>query len=271
MKLARRLVLIFTVIWLLLLGGSIAYHKFIVDTEPPVISGPSDVLEISAEADKSELLTGLTASDNTDGDLTQDILIQKISYLISSQTAEVTFNVFDSSNNMGVFTRKIHYTDYHSPRFSLSKPLIYQLGKPIKLSDRIKVHDLLDGDLSDQVSINAGELAPNSPGAYPLTVSVSNSAGDRVNLPLTVIIASPSKTAPSFSLKEYLIYTKAGDSVNEEKYIEKLKDPSKTGESISDIEITSEADYDTPGIYEVIYTYSSIGGNYTAVLTVVVE
>lgn len=271
MRIAKRLILALTVILLLLFAGSSVYHKFIVDREPPVISGPSDVLEISAEGDESQLLSGLTATDNADGDLTKDIIIQKISYLISAQTAEVTYNVFDSSNNMGTFTRKVHYTDYRSPRINLTKPLIYELGKSITLSDRIEVDDMLDGDLSDRITINAGELVTTSPGAYPITVSVSNSAGDRVNLPLTVIITSASKTAPSFQLTDYLVYVKAGEDVDEKSYIDKLNDPVKSDESTSNIEIISEADYDTPGIYEVIYTYSSTSGNYTAVLTVVVE
>ena len=61
--------------------------------DPPVISCPQGILEVSASDDESILLSGVTASDPQDGDLTNQVIIGGISKLISKDTAKVTLLV----------------------------------------------------------------------------------------------------------------------------------------------------------------------------------
>ena len=107
----------------LIYQGSSSHH------EPPVIFCPQGVLEVSASDDEAVLLTGVTASDPQDGDLTNRVIIGGISKLISKDTAKVTLMVFDSDDNMAKLVRFIRYTDYHRPQFSVTGPLSFSSTK----------------------------------------------------------------------------------------------------------------------------------------------
>ena len=100
------------------------YLRVGVDRVPPVILCDSPVVEVGIGASDADLLRGVTAVDDRDGDVTGDIMIKGVSQLITADTAKITYIAFDSSNNMSTASRTIHYTDYERPRFALSAPLI---------------------------------------------------------------------------------------------------------------------------------------------------
>ena len=80
------------------------------------------MLEVSVDAGEEELLQGISAWDNRDGDLTSEIMVDHISTLVSDNTAKITYVVFDRSDNASKLTRTIAYTDYETPKFSLTQP-----------------------------------------------------------------------------------------------------------------------------------------------------
>ena len=91
------------------------YREKTVDDVPPVLTCTEGVLEVSVSASQEELLQGVTAWDNRDGDLTSEIMIDHISTLIGANTAKITYVVFDSSDRVAKLTRTIAYTDYEAP------------------------------------------------------------------------------------------------------------------------------------------------------------
>ena len=66
---------------------------------------------------------------------------------------QVTYAAFDSDRHVTKATRTVRYTDYHSPRFTLSQPLICRTNGSRALSLFVGAADSIDGDLSDRVKI----------------------------------------------------------------------------------------------------------------------
>lgn len=78
------------------------------DREAPVIKIKEMNLTFTEGDDESRLLEGVTATDNVDGDVTDQIFIEKI-LPIDKEHAIVSYSVLDQSNNVGSADRKILY------------------------------------------------------------------------------------------------------------------------------------------------------------------
>lgn len=237
--------------------------------DPPTISCGEGVLEVSVSDDESVLLTGMTASDRQDGDLTGKILITGISKLLSGNTAKVSYAVFDTDSNMASFTRQIHYRDYTSPRFSITEPLIYNRNEAIALLDRIRVDDCIDGEITESVRVSTME-GTSEPEIYTVDLQVTNSMGDTVYLTLPIIQREGIAIRPEVKLSNYLVYLSQGSSFNARDYLVYVATPDGVGNK-SDVQITGTVDTATPGTYMVTYTYPFETTSGTSVLTVVVE
>ena len=93
------------------LRAAFANRQVTVDVTPPVITCSSDSIDASVTAGDEALLQGVMASDDRDGDLTDQILIKGVSPSLTDSSAQVTYIVFDSANNMASVTRTVRYTD----------------------------------------------------------------------------------------------------------------------------------------------------------------
>ena len=236
---------------------------------PPVLSCASEVLTISVHDSDRALLSGVTAADDQDGDLTGRILVSGISKLIDDSTAKITYVVFDSDDNMATLARQIRYTYYQRPRFSLEEPLIYSPNQKVTLLDRLHAQDVLDGDITG--AIRATQTAINTEeGVYDLNVQVTNSMGDTAWLTLPVIIMNDPDDRVDVKLDSYLLYLEQGSSFSPREH---LKGASYNGGALSleNVTVSGDVDTATPGTYRVHYTgtYGSHTG--TVILTVVVE
>lgn len=157
------------------------HDRLTADHTAPRIVSDGVPLEVSVNATDAELCAGLTAADDRDGDLTDRIIVRRVSQLTGANSAQATYTVFDSASNFCTFTRPIYYTDYHKPRFSLSQPLIYGVGSTVTLLDRLKAEDVLDGDLTDKMRLTLVNLSVGTEGDYRIRVQVTNSAGRHVH------------------------------------------------------------------------------------------
>ena len=154
------------ILLVLLLAGNVASYFYLGTSErqvPPKITCPDEVLELSASDNESVLLNGVTAFDQQDGDLTARITIAGISKLVTNDTAKATLIVFDSDDNMASCTRRIRYTDYHRPTFSVTEPLVYSSTEEVALLSRLKATDVVDGDISKNIRVSTLEPSNNSP------------------------------------------------------------------------------------------------------------
>lgn len=237
--------------------------------EPPKITCQSDAIQVSVKDDVSALLEGVSASDAQDGNLTSQIRIQGISKLISDSTAKITYIVFDSHGNMAQYTRRLTYTDYVKPYFSIDQPLIYSEREEIALLDRITAHDSLDEDLTQSVRVS-GQTATSDPAVRMVDLQATNSLGDTVRLRVPIVIHTGVGNRPEIHLTDYLVYLKQGEGFGSRNYLRQVDTPEGVGEK-TDVKITGTVDTGTPGTYYVYYRYSYGVTTAISVLTVVVE
>lgn len=263
-KLIRR-----TVIVLLILSAALSVFALIKtsslkDNNGPKIMMVEDTVTVDIDCTDEELLNGISALDEKDGDVADTLVVQDMSNFIEKGRRQVTVAAFDSDNNVTKATREVIYRDYTSPRFSLEEPLRFELDASYIPTSIFTVQDCLDGDLSGEVLITSdSSFSTGIAGEYAVTFQVSNSAGDVVELPLTVEYydVSEDNTAPKVVLSDYLIYIKSGDQIDPMDYVSGIveggasweMDDSSNPYSSEDIEVTNPVDSSVPGVYEISY------------------
>ena len=220
----------------------------------PEFSSTEDVVQLSVNDPHEALLKGLTASDATDGDLTKDIMIASMSHFLEDNTVSVKYVVFDKHNNASTFTRSVQYIDYTSPVFSLEQAPVYTIGRSFDLLKYIKVQDCLDGDISDKIRIVSNMVNTFSVGDYPVVLEVTNSFGDVSQVTIWVSYLAKEDSV-SLKLHQYIVYVKQGETFEPEKWIASVTDKNSVELDKSLVEVQGVLDVDTPGSYQLVYSY----------------
>ena len=156
--------------------------------EKPVIESDGEALEIPCEYTKEDLLLGVTASDEEDGDLTDQIVAGSFSRFVDPGVTGLTYVVFDSQGQSASLTREVRFTDYHSPRFALSEPLVFREGEGsyTEAMERLDAVDQLDGSRKDWIIQTDTDVNYSTAGNYTMSVEVTNSLGDTASAGLPV-------------------------------------------------------------------------------------
>lgn len=240
------------------------------DPHGPEIQMDSKEIEVSIHAKEEQLLQGVTAADKKDGDVTDSLLVESQGMFISSGKRKIVIDAFDSNGNVTRAERVIKYSDYVSPRITLSGPLRAPISNINQLTEVITVEDCLEGDITDAVQLTSMRSSDtfSLPGDYRMKISVVNGVGDVVEVPVTVELyenLQDSSKAKAL-LSDYLIYTKVGQEIDPSQYLEGVVvqnveyrwDDEVTGTIIpytrNQIDIENNVKIDTPGVYDVIYS-----------------
>lgn len=260
-----------------------AYIHFTTDSKPPVFSVDEEILELSVTDPEAVLFLGISAEDDRDGDVSRTILVESITAINDDHIATVTYAAFDRSGNISKTQRKVHYTDYHSPRIILTHPACFYGETGETLMNYVGAEDVLDGDISRRVRAtlisDSGSLRDE--GTHIIHLGVTNSLGDAVQLEIPITVYSASLYNARLELTDYIIYLPKGADFQANKYLKTLGYANKT----LDLTRTFPADFcvkcndpvqtGVPGVYTVSYTASYTDRNieYTgySVLIVVIE
>lgn len=295
----RSLCISFCVLSLMTFIGVSIYTSNNVDNTAPVISMDEDEITMSVQDSIDVIFNGITAADDKDGDVTRFLTLEKFSNFISPGTREATIAVFDSAGNVARVTRTVNYSDYMSPRVSVKGPLKAPLNDMTALLDKIQVTDSLDGNLTGNLQIvSEKSISAVSPGEYLMHLQVSNSAGDTLDMPVTVEFYNASdESGVEIQLTDYLIYVKKGTMINPLSYLKQLKlyadvyvwdqyekkftieasededqdsDESYKSISIDNIDIDNPVDTSVPGTYEIQYSLRNYDNNKEASVRLIV-
>ncbi len=252
------------------------YDRFMVDHVAPRIVCDGATLEVSVTGTDADLCRGLIATDDVDGDITDRIIVRRVSRLVGSNSAVANYAVFDSASNFCTFTRNIYYTDYCQPEYALSQPMIFNVNSVVTLEDRLTAHDLIDGDITSRIRVSAANISNSAEGEYPMTLQVTNSTGDTSALTLTVQIRNYTSRHPRIELRKYLSYVELGEEVNTEDFRSLIYKAweNEGGKLINynDVVISGEVDTSRAGSYDVKFSYINRENlSYSVVLTVVVQ
>ena len=286
------------------IGGGIYYQrtKKQIDTESPVLRAETDEITVSILDAEQELLSNLSAVDNKDGDVSDSILIESIEKNEDGVPNEflITYAAFDKANNSASLTRTLYYSDYEQPHFILKQPLRFPENQQLSLLNYFQAEDCLDGDISPFITLEgSADILKDTPqkGFYEIKLSVTNSVGDTAELPIQVEIYEDSyeeqTMRPTIVLNQYITYLKQGQELDTNTYLDHIQDKGvrpidfeasgKEDEdelqgasayvNIADIHVESNVDSSIPGVYSVVYSYTSQETGYdgNATLVVVVE
>lgn len=242
------------------------------DTVRPIITSETDTIEVSVNATDEELLKGLTATDDRDGDLTEQIRIGGHSKFITKGSCTLNYLVFDGSYNVGTYQRRINYTDYKSPVFSLEEPLIYEKNASVSVLSRIHATDDLDGQIDDKIKMTASNINSEKEGVYSVTLEVTNEYADveEITLPVHVTeYGSLLDQMPRITLSDYLIYLGKGENFHPEDYLQEVTQADGSSGNTGEVRIEQNVQTAKEGVYEVCYRYTGSNGK-TAVSYLVV-
>lgn len=286
MRVLKILSVVCAVVSLALFGITYYPHIHGADDVPPQISMDQEEIEIPVEAAEPEILQGVTAADAEDGDVTDSLLVEGLSPFVAEGERIATIVAFDSENHLTKATRTVHYTNYKKPKFSLSAPLSFAAGSnQSSLIAAMSAWDCLDGDVTRRITravTDGTGLSMDVAGEYPVTFSVSNSAGDVEKFTATVEIYDASSANPlSIALTDALLYIPRGSAFDPKAYVESIAIGGtvylpyqglllslsaidaiqKTGAEITpedslswnSVQIENPVDTQTPGWYEVAY------------------
>lgn len=284
-----RLMRIFSVVLLVFSAALYTFSGIYVsrgsDAKGPEIYMEENELTVSIDADEEDLLKGITAEDNKDGDVTDSLMIEKVGMFTEKGKRKITIDAFDSNNNVTKTERVIVYSDYTSPRLSLTGPLRVAANATDEMLDVITVEDCLDGDITENLQITPVENITNItvPGDYDMKITVTNSAGDVVEMPVTVEVYDYSQEAakPQILLTDYIVYTSVGSEIDPGAYLKGVQvhdtvydwnsDSDGLPYSKSSVMIENPVDTKNPGTYEIAYSLENDGRISTVRLIVVVE
>lgn len=142
----------------------------VVDTQVPVIELTTDPdgFTLPGTAYQEE---GFTASDNYDGDLTDQVIREE-------KDGVVTYTVCDSSGNQTTVTRTIVYNDITAPVVELKgkSEITITEGDSWKEPGYTATDDA-EGDVTAKVVVE-GAVDPSKPGTYELRYSVMDNYGN---------------------------------------------------------------------------------------------
>lgn len=273
MRIVRTAVVIITILSFALFGVTEVIRLVNRDTTLPVITSDREVLEIPCDYTEEQLLEGLTASDEEDGDLTSQIIAGSFSRFIEKGVSNMTYVVFDSADQPAMLTREVRFTDYHSPRFTLTEPLVFaeEEGSYTEAMARLGAQDMLDGNLKDWITQTETDVNYQRTGSYTMTVEVSNSFGDTSSAGLPVHVVSAESRTMDIELSTSILYVSAGSSVDPDSYIQRVTDARGDEADPGRVSVSSNVDTQNPGVYEIHYEVSDGSSAGETWLTVIVE
>lgn len=230
------------------------------DTEAPKISTGNMLLELSTQEPRAALLQGITARDNRDGDVTASLVVESICLEDSDGTITVTYAAFDRAGNVAKAQRQARYTDYESPRFSLSGPLVFSQNSGFEVLSSISARDALEGDISHRIrATSLSESAITSQGVHDISFRVTNSLGETVELILPLEVYQPGSYQANLELTDYLVYLPVGSSFSVKDYLKSYTRGTETVTLSSGLpagytlRTIGQVDTNTPGVYDVSY------------------
>ncbi len=248
------------------------------DRDPPVITMDSDELTLSVSDPESDLLQGVTATDPQDGDVTGSLVVESVRGVVADQEFTVTYAAFDSAGNVVKAQRTVHYSDYVSPKFSLTGSLLLRSSSSLDIFSELQAEDVFDGNLTDRIkaTLTGGGQQISDPGDYTVEFRVTNSLGDTAYLEAPIRVVAAEDSNAEITLTDYLIYVPKGENLQPKEYLDTMKAGSETislGRYNADefIDVDSHVDTDTPGTYWVDYTVTYEDYTGQSRLIVVVE
>ncbi|MGL4662782.1 MAG: immunoglobulin-like domain-containing protein, partial [Culicoidibacterales bacterium] len=156
--------------------------KVIPDTEKPVLSGIAPTVEL-VEGDTFDSKSGISATDNIDGDVTSKIVMSGTVDTTKAGTYTLTYTVVDKAGNSTTTTQTVTVKAKVIP--DTEKPVLNGIAPTVELVEGdtfdpkagISATDNIDGDVTSKIVVS-GTVDTTKSGTYTLTYTVTDKAGN---------------------------------------------------------------------------------------------
>lgn len=238
------------------------YDSASTDSVPPIIKISDERLTLSVNDDEKVLLTGVTAEDDKDGDVTASLIVESVYGVSEDGSLTVRYAAFDSAGNVASAERTVIYSDYQSPVIKLNAPLVFEYGSVFDVFDCVSAYDVFDGDVTRKIKATMLSEGANvsAEGTHEVQFRVTNSVGDSVQLVLPVEVYPDDTYNASIDLSEWIVYMPVGAEFDAYSYLESFNtvyEKISLSEGVSDsVELIIDGNVDTEktGVYTVSYT-----------------
>lgn len=224
------------------------------DRTVPVISFPEETIVYSENMDESVLLSGVTATDDMDGDVSASLLIEKVAET-SKGDMIITYAAMDSSNNVAKVSRvlKTNRASVTSRTEPETESEAERESESESESESEQEEEEPEPEGMDEQEPEAGQNEPNGNDR-----TANNREENNNNQPEE----NPTNQAPVLRLNSDTLTVNAGTpAVDWEQCIGELSDD-KDGRLflLANLAMEGLVDLNTPGTYPVtIYTRDSDG------------
>ncbi|PFH87014.1 immunoglobulin-like domain-containing protein [Bacillus sp. AFS088145] len=226
---------------------------FTIDKTKPELSGAADtIIQVGSPFDSK---SGVTVTDNVDGDLTSKI---QVSGSVDNQKPgeyQLVYSTTDSAGNTATSIRKITVIDSTKPVFSGAADTIIQVGSSFDSKSGVTVTDNVDGDLTSKIQVS-GSVDNQKPGEYQLVYSATDSAGNTATSIRKITVIDSTKP---------VIYGTADKKLNINSQFDSMAGVSAVdnvdGDLTKSIKIAGIVDTKKKGTYTLTYTVSDKAGN----------
>lgn len=203
------------------------------DRNGPDITVPQEELTYVAGSDTSALLSGVTAVDDRDGDVTSTVTVESIIPNEDQTGASVIYVAKDSKNNVTKATRLISYAaDAGQAAAQEAEAAAQQAAQ--------------EAAAADQTAASGEDAQTADDGA------AQNEAA---------IAALPAES-PRFYLTQYSVEVERGAELNRLGYVQDITDDKDSRDELyQGIQISGEVDTNTPGEYMLEYYVVDSDGN----------
>ncbi|MDM0612557.1 DUF5011 domain-containing protein, partial [Clostridium perfringens] len=238
----------------------------VLSNDAPIISGTDNVS--IKEGDAFDPMTGVTATDTEDGNVTDKIKVEGSVDVNKPGKYELTYTVTDSDGNTTTVKRVVTV----NPKMVEinNAPIIIAENKTIKVGDTfdpmagVTAEDKEDGNLTNKIKIISNNVDIKIPGVYKVVYEVTDSQGATSTKTITVTVLS--NDAPVISGTDN-ISIKEGDAFDPMAGV--TATDTEDGNVTDKIKVEGSVDVNKPGKYELTYTVTDSDGNTTTVKRVV--
>lgn len=217
------------------------------DSVPPEIKIVGEQIDYNVqEPETTPIMEGVTATDNRDGDITSQVVVENMGPLLSDLTREVTYVVCDSYNNIARASRKIRLRKYSSPRWLIEDQLRFSTKESVNLADYIFASDYIDENISNRIRCTSGFFYTTpTPGGYDMSFQVTNSASDTSYIDVFVEIYDAEDTSylPRIQLKKNIVNVKKDGTLDPYYMLEYVTCAGRTYEIDKESEKRNARDY----------------------------
>ncbi|EUJ42504.1 immunoglobulin-like domain-containing protein, partial [Listeria fleischmannii] len=184
------------------------------DKTAPVITASNKSLKVG---DSFNPLTGVSATDDKDGNLTSKIKVTSNNVDTSKPGVyQVVYSVADAAGNTATKTITVTVTSNDKPVISGAVNKTITQGTSFDPKAGVTATDTEDGNLTSAITVS-GTVNTNVPGSYPITYTVKDSDGNTTTKSITITVQAKATqgtvTANDFNIGKdsYITGTYTGD------------------------------------------------------------